>query len=66
MDREGQYGSGHILFADAARFHSSGHHAWVWSRTGVSCEMPVPGGKGEKRNWPAPSAYQTAAGECSG
>lgn len=46
-----KYGPEQILFADEAGFNSTERYAWGWSKKGVPCEMPRPGGRGHKRNW---------------
>ncbi|MEZ5454482.1 MAG: transposase [Thiothrix sp.] len=48
---ESKYGQEHILFADEAGFYSTERYPWGWSAQGEPCEMPRPGGRGNKRNW---------------
>ncbi|OQX09151.1 MAG: hypothetical protein BWK73_23495 [Thiothrix lacustris] len=39
------------MYADEAGLSSAERYAWGWSERGKPCEMPRPGGHGEKRNW---------------
>ncbi|WMP15787.1 transposase [Thiothrix lacustris] len=48
---EEQHGLDHILYADEAGFSSTERYAWGWSKRGKTCEMPRPGGHGQKCNW---------------
>lgn len=40
-----------MLYADEAGLSSTARYAWGWSERGKPCEMPRPGGHGQKRNW---------------
>lgn len=51
QELEEEYGLDHILYADEAGLSSAERYAWGWSERGQPCEMPRPGGHGEKRNW---------------
>ena len=48
---EEQHGLDHILYADEAGFSSAERYAWGWSKRGEICQMPRPGGHGQKRHW---------------
>ena len=51
QELEEAYGLDHMLYADEAGLSSTARYAWGWSERGKPCDMPRPGGHGQKRNW---------------